>query len=53
MVSGDDSRRSLGLMITSRLVVKDAAEVISVREDVGLMWKVCTSRVDKVDTGES
>lgn len=40
-------------MFTSRLIVKDAAEVISVREDVGLMGKVCTSRVHEVDAGES
>lgn len=43
----------VSMRITSRLVVEDATEMVSVWEDVGLMWKVGTSRVNKVDAGES
>ena len=36
-------------MPTSCLVVEDASEVISIGEDICLVWEVGTARVDKVN----
>lgn len=38
---------------TSSLVVEDAAEVVTVGEDIGLVGEVGAAGVDEVDAGES
>lgn len=38
---------------TSSLVVEDATEVVSVRENVRLVREVCAARVDEIDTWEA
>lgn len=38
---------------TSRLVVEDSPEMLLVREDICLVWKVRTARVHEIDARKS